>query len=404
MSAPENKEDVFRLIYQAPKDTGAMYSQSIKYGDFVEEEIKKYRQLYPFMEDVTKRQYYDYRRKALADKYRAELAKPAPTAAEFWNAAYSYNNFGGPADANEELTKITCNNKMDAIPLGNYCGHAKLELILAMSSLPITDYTSLTNFGYATADGAISYPDGHPSETREDDYKVKASQDKRLRRFLSLGHVIHTLPDGTWSMTGHSLVIDLDETRDHHPWFVLASEWPSKYVNAAGDSTICAPFSVDRDDAYQPGVLPGGHNRTVLGMVLPMVESSSLPVLKQFGPDFNFVIKRPGGERSYNHDPDRGPDLARIMEWYWDPTKEEEVCYYKKGMEYMRYNPRTKYYSYPDMNKLRTAVIGEAGMFGVLAGIPAPARDFVPLTQRQERPPDKIWGRHQNESSIIEAY
>ena len=198
--------------------------------------------------------------------------------------------------------------------------------------------------------------------------------------------------------------MDLDETRDNHPWFVLASEWPSKEVNALGDSTICAPFSAFQHDSFQPGILPGGHNRTVLGKVLPMDGSSTLPVLKQFGPDFNFVIERPGGERSYNREPSRGPDLVRVMQWYWDPVEKEEVCYYGNGMEYMRYNPQTKYYSYPEMKRLRTAVIGEVGMFGMLAGMPTPASEFVTLRQRQVGPPDAIWGRHQNESSIIESY
>ena len=78
------------------------------------------------------------------------------------------------------------------------------------------------------------------------------------------------------------------------------------------------------------------------------------------------------------------------MEWYWDPVEKEEVCYYGNDMEYMRYNSQTKYYSYSDMKRLRTEVIDEAGMFDVLAGMPAPASETVTLKQRQVGPSNAI--------------
>ena len=101
-------------------------------------------------------------------------------------------------------------------------------------------------------------------------------------------------------------------------------------------------------------------------------------------------IERSGGERSYNREPSRGPDLVRVMQWYWDPVEKEEVCYYGNGMEYMKHISQTKCYSYPDMKRLRIAVIGEVDMFGVLAGMPAPVSKFVTIKQRQVSSADAI--------------
>jgi hypothetical protein len=46
---------------------------------------------------------------------------------------------------------------------------------------------------------------------------VDASEDTKLRRFASLGWVIHVRPNGSWSKTGHALVMDMDKGRDRHP-------------------------------------------------------------------------------------------------------------------------------------------------------------------------------------------
>lgn len=104
------------------------------------------------------------------------------------------------------------------------------------------------------------------------------------------------------------------------------------------------------------------------GKIIPMTESGDVPVLKRSGPDFNFLVKRPGGDGSYNCDPTRGRDLAHVMHGYWDPATEEEVCFYKDGsLEYLRYDRKSKLYTYASMRTLRGLVAGEAGFMGVLA-------------------------------------
>ncbi|KAL9023081.1 MAG: hypothetical protein Q9180_008404, partial [Flavoplaca navasiana] len=81
------------------------------------------------------------------------------------------------------------------------------------------------------------------------------------------------------------------------------------------------------------------------------------------GDNFKFVPERLGGQ--YRIRKSRyGPGLAKIMEWYWDPKAEQEVCYTAQGLEYMRYDRKSKVYSFPDFSRLSFA--GEEGLFGEL--------------------------------------
>ena len=90
----------------------------------------------------------------------------------------------------------------------------------------------------------MSYADGYPAEklaayrNRETADMSEGivptigdDEDETLRRFASLGYVIQESKyvEGAWVKTGHVLVIDmgLKRARKRHPWFVLASEWPT---------------------------------------------------------------------------------------------------------------------------------------------------------------------------------
>ena len=121
-----------------------------------------------------------------------------------------------------------------------------------------------------------------------------------------------------------------------------------------------------RNDPSQPGVLPGDHNRTPIAKVEAMDSSSDEPVIRRFGPGFKFHPVRFGGERNYNKESNWGPDLAHIMDWYWDPVEEKEVCCGKNDKEYMRYDQQAKQYTYPNMADLLQSAVGEVGMFGEL--------------------------------------
>lgn len=90
---------------------------------------------------------------------------------------------------------------------------------------------------------------------------------------------------------------------------------------------------------------------------------SNEPVLKQFGPNFDFKTLRLGGHYSARSSI-YGPALANVMEWHWDPEAEQEVCYTKRGGEYMRFDRATQRYSFPDFEKM--SVEGQQGLFGGL--------------------------------------
>ena len=345
MAEFRDKMDVFYRIHQDTKRNKEAQGP-IKLGIFVNKELDKYRRRYAFMQNVTEEEYLLYVIRGSAYQQMEELQVPVPTDSQFWKAVYDYDPFKLAPNTHSDLYKYLSMKNLASVPLGMYGGSAKLELIRRMGALPNTETEqNLTDLDYATTDsGAISYyADAYPPEPVHEEYRVQDRQGQRLRRFASLGSVIHVQPDGSWDYTGHALVIDMGAGRDRQPWFVLASEWERASENAEGGFFDRAPAHVALDDAEQAGVLPGGRNRTVVGMVRPMGESD-VHVLQRFGPEFEFVMGRES-----TADPTRGPDLAHIMTWYWDPVREVEVCYSENGKEYMAYDRKTKYYTYPSV-------------------------------------------------------
>ena len=369
MAELRNKTDVFRRIRQ---DFMQCREARGRLRIFLNKELDKYRRMYSFMQDATVLEYLTFVVGQSAEMQMQELKDPVPSDGKFWRAVFDYDPFKLAPNTHSDLHRYLRMKNLASVPLGLYGGYAKLELVRRVGALPNTETVrNLTELEYAATDsGAISYPDAHPSElVDEKSFRVKDSQDSRLRRFTSLGSVIHVRPDGSWEYTGHALVVDMGEGRGRHPWLVLASEWERASENAEGSFFDHAPAQVAIDDENQPGVLPGGKNRTVVGMIQPMVKSE-LNILQQFGDDFNFVVRRDPPARAYHPDnPARGPDLAHVMSWYWDPVREVEVCYYKDGKEYMTYDRETKVYTYPSLEKHRNSVAGEFGMFGQLASL-----------------------------------
>ncbi|KAL8823370.1 MAG: hypothetical protein Q9191_005917 [Dirinaria sp. TL-2023a] len=358
------------------------------------------------MADVTALDYFTWKVRENTQQKQLALARAKPTPEQFWKAAYEFDPLGSSTGTVTELQEILSTRHLESVPLGKLYGlnEAKLELIPGMGALPTTEATDLPDLHYAATDsGAISYPDGHPSEFDEPRLIVTSLADNKLRRSASLGWVIHVRPDGSWRKTGHVLVMDMDAGRDRHPWFVLASEWPSDFEDVDGGFTTYAERKVFRDDATQPGVLPsGGKNRTPVAKVYVNQEkdTSELPMLKRFGPDFEFELIRLGGTRSYDeNDRKYGPDLAHVMEWYWDPATEEEVCFDKRGKEYMRYDRRTKQYTYPEWDHLHRSVVGESALFGTLTP-PSSDSSFGPLSARLISGPEpSTQQRRQRETS-----
>ncbi|KAL8782951.1 MAG: hypothetical protein Q9195_009524 [Heterodermia aff. obscurata] len=351
MAELRGKVDVFcRISEDAEKCQEPLGPNEL--GIFVNKELDKYRREYPLMQNLTPLDYFTFWVKRSAEQRIQELEEPVPPDEQFWKAVYDYDPFKLAPNTHSDLSKYLAMKNLDSIPLGMYGGYAKLELICRSGALPNTETSeNRTKLRCAaTNSGAISYPYARPSEFEDEEYRVQDSQDQRLRRFISLGSVIHVRSDGNWEYTGHALVIDMGEGRSRQPWFVLASEWERDIEDAEGSFYDRAPAQVLINDMFQFGVLGDDINRTAVGMVEPMIKSE-LHVLQQFGPEFNFLVKSDPPATAYHPDPTRGPDLAHIMTWYWDPVREVEVCYSKDGREYMAYDPKTTYYTYPQTHR-----------------------------------------------------
>lgn len=270
---------------------------------------------------------------------------------------------------------------MDPISIGKVYGTTLLKLLPCIGALPAPDIPGFEPpFNYAATDSAaISYPDGHPSEddvaprwelmpgggARRVPPVIRPADDDKLRRFAALGWVIQQGRNGQWNKTRHVLVNDMDDrnVRQRQPWLVLASEWPTDDAEAPDGGFTYAEETVGRNDRTQPGVFPGDNNRTPICRIMPRKKKgiANVPVLQQLGDDFNFVPERLGGHHRIRNS-HYGPGLAKIMEWYWDPKAEQEVCYTTQGLEYMRYDRKSKAYSFPDFSRLSFA--GEEGLFG----------------------------------------
>ncbi|KAL8785045.1 MAG: hypothetical protein Q9195_008805 [Heterodermia aff. obscurata] len=399
MTQPRTAEEVFsRIADEESKKFGA--EEVFESISWVEGELREAQASYPFMREKTADEYYDYHVLRLQNQYLAKFAGPTPTDEEFWNAAYDFD----PLDSNQSshpsrLQEILRTGRMGPITLGKVYGRVTLKLLPALGALPENPnppYDSQLDFA-GTGSGAISYPDGHPpgtvaelmepgpslaslSSERKKKATIKPSSDGKLRRFTSLGFILQK-DAGFWKKTGHVLVIDMDHKHLRHrqPWLVLASEWPTDGEETEeGDFTCRATETVLRPDKGAAGVLPGDNNRTPICEIRPMDESKNdIPVLKQFGEGFRFKPVRYGGHRKAR--PSRyGPDLAKVMPWYWDPKEEQEVCFTKEGLEYMRYDRKDNSYSFPDLDKMSFA--GEQGFEGELEG---PATLEVPRSKHR---------------------
>ncbi|KAL8942693.1 MAG: hypothetical protein Q9211_001291 [Gyalolechia sp. 1 TL-2023] len=294
------------------------------------------------------------------------MSRPAPTSAQFWKAAYEYDPLSPNApDGPNALREIISSGRAGPYTIGKLWGHTTLKLIPAMGALqPPSSSSFQPPFEYAATDsGAISYPDGHPSEEMfapdyatssaqgKISYTIKAQEDDKLRRFAALGWVIVQNGQGVWEKTGHVLVIDMDDraSRQRHPWFVLASEWPTDGEETSeGDFIIRAPAVVTKDDPSQAGVFQGDNNRTPICQIVPHGRElkDGKNFLEQLG-DIDIAPERKGGHRRGRRT-EKGPALAKIMDWYWDPKREQEVCYATEGYEYMRYDRQLMEYSFPD--------------------------------------------------------
>lgn len=386
MATPSTYQEVFDQIEEECKASGAAYTGLDGLTNFIAEAMTKARAQYSFIQNKTDGDYSRYilGRQAIAS---GRWILP-PTPKQFWDAAYAFGRSSKiRTGKHSQLYNYLTDDLIDAMPLGKLWGKTTLKILPCLGALPVTDLSDeITKLGNAPTNcGAIYYPDGHPSE--EVSYTdLSSSDDDKLRRLASLGWVIIVEPNGTWARTGHVLVMDMGSDRDRHPWFVLASTYPAEYEQYDGGYIYYVEERVIRDAEGRDGVFPGDKNRTPICKIVPWGKSKDAAgsVLNMFGEDFVFAIDRMGGHiKAKEHTP-WGPDLAHVTDWYWDPEKEEEVCYARNGVEYMRYNLKTEKYRYPTLSDLFRTIDGEVGVEGELSIPPTPASEPESLESRME--------------------
>ncbi|KAL8733562.1 MAG: hypothetical protein Q9166_001970 [cf. Caloplaca sp. 2 TL-2023] len=414
MSRYSTKGEVFAAIREDSRKTGIMDGAFFKHWNWVQKQIEEAKKQYPFMQNTTADEYMDYHSNRFRHEFVSIDTQPVPTNEQFWKAAYDYDPLGSsPSAVANDLQRMIASGRLQPLPLGKVYGQTLLKLIPTIGALPAASIPGLkTPYNLAATDSAaISYPDGHPTRrmlsqppqvaspsrqvTTPSERKPElqypspprpsptrtASEQRLLRRSrelatseiklaserISVPQDTQENSEGRWEKTGHVLVIDMDDraVRHRQPWLILASEWPTD-----GDETVEGTFThyaeedVQRGDNSVAGVFPGNENRTPICCIRPKRESRDDEiVLKQFGEDFDFVPVRLGGHRETKKS-FKGPGLARVMEWYWDPEAKQEVCYTKGGLEYMRYDRSTEEYSYPEFSRVSFA--GEEGLFGEL--------------------------------------
>ena len=331
----------------------------------IKKEFNDYKSRYDFMDRKTIRDYYAYHAARQSQAKQLRLARPRPTPDQLWNEVFNLDVFGSYTEGNELRDLLYC-GEFDLVALGKVYGTDMLWLIPSLGSLPDTVYHSTGAHRQAAPTNcqAISYPDGHPSEG---ELKLVPSADEdKLRRFVSLGWIV-TGDEKIWHKTGHALVVDLEPGRERNPWIVLAKKWPNDGEDTFdGDYMEYAPEAVDRDYDFTPGVLPGDKNRTPVGKIVPFKKNKKNikgSVLPHFGRDFKFNVMRKGSSRGYVQSK-RGPGLADVMGWYWDPKAEEEVCLTKDGHEYMRFSRETAKISY--CKRATESFAGDEGAHGTI--------------------------------------
>lgn len=384
-----SSQDDFKRIYEAAKslldaDKLETFSELKTYAT---EEIEKSKASNPSIRDKTVHDYFQYTLEREGAEWRAKCKAPRPTAKDLWQAVGRYDPMAAtptsPLDDNE-LTPLIRSSRCGPVPLGRLRGEVSFAMFPAIGCpKPLEsinkdwdiDFDPVPAPGFM---GAIAYTEGHPSE--EDFHlKVKSSDDTTLRRYFEIGWLIQVDRDGGWTRTGHVLVIDADHGRNKQPWIMLASEWPrdgdAPYDE---DNLIYAEKRVKRNDRYVRGILPGDNNRTPIARLTPYGKATNTtePTFEQFGANFEFDLERVGKAGRAEHS-EWGPGLPDVMTWWLDPENEEsgeEVCFNADGQVYMRFEPKTKQYSYPNAAIASFSV--QTGEIGNQS--PGP----VPLSQR----------------------
>ena len=149
---------------------------------YIIDRIKQGQQQYPFMQGKTNKDYTEYMIEKEEEEDKREAAVPAPTALQFWRAAYDFDHLR--ARQNGDLMAMVASGKLKRIPLGQLYGtHLELEVDLGAlysSYVRINEDMGVQRLIFPSA---VSFYECHPSED-ERMIRVSADKDTLLRRFL----------------------------------------------------------------------------------------------------------------------------------------------------------------------------------------------------------------------------
>ena len=217
-------EEVFDSFGQEAHSEGLSRGDARKHLQWMKEKMAEANKIYPFMANMTLKDYFDYRSRYNAGVIKeSQISNTISEGLSFWRAAYDFDPLNIPGRSN--LEKMLAKGKMEPLILGKIYGKVTMSLLPGIGALPVHDPDFNPPLDYAATDSvALFYPDGHPSEdmvyqnlkesppptaptTRT--ATIKPNQDDRLRRCACLGWVIQEEAWKGKKKTGHVLVIDM---------------------------------------------------------------------------------------------------------------------------------------------------------------------------------------------------
>lgn len=345
MASHRDRQAVFADIFENTLEQDIWGDEE---KDFLKGRLQHFAKSLDFMKGATVHDYYDWSKRDFIEKHQQrqnELHEINQTTLEsFWNICLSHVH-DSPEQQGKQLHDLQGTYALPPFPMGKLYGRKHVWLLArsyllrwSASKTPSGFFNSPFDPSTRTCSGAVIYPDGHPCQYRE-----KASQStsahqsvteqkddldpNKLRRWCAIGGLAYKYGD-EFRLTGYVLVMDMDKDRNHHPWLILASEWPD--LNNDGDDEsgeFTARENAKISDFNVHGILPGDIRRTPIAKIIHMKNASKAqrakPMLENFGPDFEFSLLRKDGGRSVS-DTEKWkthhPDLVFVTQWFWDPV------------------------------------------------------------------------------------
>ncbi|KAL8685432.1 MAG: hypothetical protein Q9218_007765 [Villophora microphyllina] len=276
---------------------------------FVETEIAKAKTKYAFMKNKSLQDYGLY---SVTKTHKEEMEKvlaPKPTAQDYINAAYNFDPLiTGIATGQTELVDLLTSGRLSLVPLGLLYGKYEIALFPDGGALEWSGRQGyhLTSYILArSCDGAVV--DSTDRSSGEGAIK--------LRRYVGIGWIAIINKWGDWEKTGHVLVMDMDWDRDHHPWIILAKQWPNEDPHDPENFLYYAQRKPTLHEDGVGGMLPGDIKRTTIARLVhhgKIPDNETRPFIKQFGEGFQFGLDRPVADYGDAYH----PELVFVTSWY----------------------------------------------------------------------------------------